>query len=262
MRIIVSGFRGKMGTSCTNMVLNHEDFTLAAVYDPFATEVYLDELPQYGGHHVRVYQDKELLVSEVEADIWIDFSRPEAAYENTKFAIEHRLRPVIGTTGFTADQFDELVMLSKEVGLGGLIAPNFAVGAVLMMEFAAKASKYFPNVEIIELHHDNKLDAPSGTAIKTAELIYKERGDHHQGNPEEMETIAGARGADFHGMKIHSVRLPGLVAHQQVQFGSAGEGLTIRHDSYDRESFMTGVALSCQKVMEIDYLAYGLENFL
>ena len=262
MKIVVSGFKGKMGTACTNMVLREEGFTLAAVYDPFATEKQLDELPQYAGNPVKVFRDKEALVKEVEADVWIDFSRPEAAYANTRFALENGLRPVIGTTGFSSEQLEELTSYSKELGLGGLIAPNFAIGAVLMMEFAAKAAKYFPDVEIMELHHENKLDAPSGTAIKTAELIYEVRGDHQQGHPEEKELIEGARGADYHGMKIHSVRLPGLVAHQQVQFGSAGEGLIIRHDSYDRDSFMSGVALSCRKVMETDRLIYGLENFL
>lgn len=131
-----------------------------------------------------------------------------------------------------------------------------------MMQFAAQAAKYFPDVEIIELHHDNKLDSPSGTAIKTAEMIVEERGARQQGHPQEKESLEGARGADYQGMKIHSVRLPGLVAHQQVQFGSKGEGLTIRHDSYDRSSFMTGVALACNKVMENEELIYGLENLL
>ncbi|MFZ1667130.1 MAG: 4-hydroxy-tetrahydrodipicolinate reductase, partial [Trichococcus flocculiformis] len=178
MKIVVSGFKGKMGTACTNMVLRQEDFTLVAVYDPFATEKQLDELPQYAGNPVRVFRDKATLVKEVEADVWIDFSRPDAAYDNTRFALENGMRPVIGTTGFSTEQLEELTNYSKEVGLGGLIAPNFAIGAVLMMEFAAKAAKYFPDVEIMELHHENKLDAPSGTAIKTAELIYAVRGDH------------------------------------------------------------------------------------
>jgi 4-hydroxy-tetrahydrodipicolinate reductase len=169
---------------------------------------------------------------------------------------------VVGTTGFTEEQIAELTGRSKEKHLGGLIAPNFAIGAVLMMEFAQKAAQYFPDVEIIELHHEHKLDAPSGTAIKTAEMISEVRQEKIQGQPDEVESIPGARGANYQGMRIHSVRLPGLIAHQQVQFGSTGEGLTIRHDSYDRSSFMTGVALACRKVMTLNELIYGLEKLL
>lgn len=146
--------------------------------------------------------------------------------------------------------------------IGAIIAPNFAVGAVLMMQFAQKAAKYFPDVEIIELHHDNKLDAPSGTAVKTAEMMAEVRTEKQQGAVNEEETMKGARGADFEGMRIHSVRLPGLVAHQQVQFGAEGQGLTIRHDSYDRISFMSGVAFSIRKTAELDTLVYGLENLI
>ena len=130
------------------------------------------------------------------------------------------------------------------------------------MEFAQKAAQYFPDVEIIELHHDNKKDAPSGTAIKTAELIKETRQPKQQGAADEVETIPGARGAEFDGMRIHSVRLPGLVAHQEVIFGAKGEGLTIRHDSYDRVSFMGGVNLGIKKVVEIDALVYGLDCLL
>lgn len=131
-----------------------------------------------------------------------------------------------------------------------------------MMQFAQKAAKYFPNVEIIELHHDQKLDAPSGTARKTAEMMAETRKAISQGAEGEEETIPGARGAEFDGMRIHSVRLPGLVAHQEVIFGAKGQGLTIRHDSYHRESFMSGVALSIRKTAELDTLIYGLENIL
>jgi len=143
-----------------------------------------------------------------------------------------------------------------------LIAPNFALGAVLLMQFATQAAKYFPNVEIIELHHDKKKDAPSGTAIKTAELMAEVRESIQQGVADEEELIAGARGADFDGMRIHSVRLPGLVAHQEVIFGNQGEGLTLRHDSYDRSSFMTGVNLGIKEVVKRHELVYGLEHLL
>ena len=163
---------------------------------------------------------------------------------------------------YTEDEIAELIALSEDKKIGGLIAPNFAIGAILLMEFAAKAAKYFPDLEIIELHHDKKKDAPSGTAVKTAELIREVRQSKKQGAPDEVETLKGARGADFDGMRIHSVRLPGLVAHQEVIFGAQGEGLTLRHDSYDRISFMSGVNIGIKAVVKQDKLVYGLEKLL
>ena len=198
----------------------------------------------------------------LEADVWIDFTIPKVAYEHTRFALEHGLAPVVGTTGFTTEEITDLIDLSREKNIGGLIAPNFAIGAVLLMQFAAQAAKYFPNVEIIELHHDKKKDAPSGTAVKTAELISQVRQPQEQGAPDEEESLPGARGANYQGMHIHSVRLPGLVAHQEVIFGSKGEGLTLRHDSYDRVSFMTGVNLGVKEVVKRHELVYGLEHLL
>ncbi|MGX7419243.1 4-hydroxy-tetrahydrodipicolinate reductase [Carnobacterium gallinarum] len=262
IKIIIAGFKGKMGLTATKMVLDRENFELVGVLDPFAVETNLNQFAEFANEDIPVFTKKEEIVKQVAADVWIDFTIPKVAYEHTKYAIEHGIRPVVGTTGFTESQVQELIVESQKRQIGGLIAPNFAIGAILMMQFAQKAAHYFPDVEIMELHHDQKLDAPSGTAVKTAEMIAEVRGHHQQGNPAEKESIPGARGADFEGMKIHSVRLPGLVAHQQVQFGSVGEGLTIRHDSYDRTSFMTGVALGCEKVMELDVLVYGLENLL
>ena len=198
----------------------------------------------------------------LEVDVWIEFTIPKVAYEHTRFALEHGLAPVVGTTGFTTEEITDLIDLSREKNIGGLIAPNFAIGAVLLMQFAAQAAKYFPNVEIIELHHDKKKDAPSGTAVKTAELISQVRQPQEQGAPDEEESLPGARGANYQGMHIHSVRLPGLVAHQEVIFGSQGEGLTLRHDSYDRVSFMTGVNLGVKEVVKRHELVYGLEHLL
>ncbi|MGG5340750.1 4-hydroxy-tetrahydrodipicolinate reductase [Enterococcus sp. AZ192] len=261
IKVLVAGFKGKMGATATKMVLDHDDFELVGVLDPFEEKNHLNELAEYKGIDVPIFKNKKEVVS-VKPDVWIDFTIPAVAYENTRFAIENHISPVVGTTGLTEEQLSELTTLSEELKVGGLIAPNFAVGAVLMMQFAQKAAAYFPDVEIIELHHDNKLDAPSGTALKTAEMMSEVRQKKTQGHQEEKELLAGARGADFDGMKIHSVRLPGLIAHQQVQFGGVGEGLTIRHDSYDRSSFMTGVALGCEKVIHLDKLVYGLENLL
>lgn len=253
IKVIIAGFKGKMGQAAYQMVTADPGLELAGLLDPFTEESEVAGVP--------VFNHKEDLAT-LEADIWVDFTTPKVAYENTRFALESGFAPVVGTTGFTPDQITELTELSRVKGLGGLIAPNFAIGAVLLMQFAAQAAKYFPNVEIIELHHDQKKDAPSGTAIKTAELMAENRKAVHQGAHDEEELMAGARGADFQGMRIHSVRLPGLVAHQEVIFGSQGEGLTLRHDSYDRASFMTGVNVAIKEVVKRHELVYGLEHLL
>lgn len=253
IKVIVAGFKGRMGSTAVDMVKSDEALELAALLDPFAEEKDLDGVP--------VFNDKEDLIG-FDADVWVDFTMPKVAYENTRFAIENSFAPVVGTTGFTEEQIADLIALSSEKSLGGLIAPNFAIGAILLMEFAAKASQYFPDLEIIELHHDKKKDAPSGTAIKTAELIAQSRQSKVQGASDEEELIAGARGAEYDGFRIHSVRLPGLVAHQEVIFGAQGEGLTLRHDSYDRSSFMSGVNLGIKEVVKRDTLVYGLEKLL
>ncbi|WP_423831575.1 4-hydroxy-tetrahydrodipicolinate reductase [Streptococcus equinus] len=253
IKVIVAGFKGRMGSAAVNMVKEDKDLTLAGLLDPFATETEVDGVP--------VFNDKSQVVG-FDADVWVDFTMPSVAYENTRFALENGFAPVVGTTGFSEKEIAELIALSEEKKTGGLIAPNFAIGAILLMEFAAKAAKYFPDVEIIELHHDKKKDAPSGTAVKTAELIREVRQPKKQGAADEVETLKGARGADFDGMRIHSVRLPGLVAHQEVIFGAQGEGLTLRHDSYDRISFMSGVNIGIKAVVKQDKLVYGLEKLL
>ncbi|MGY3777587.1 4-hydroxy-tetrahydrodipicolinate reductase [Isobaculum melis] len=262
IKVIVAGYQGKMGSTATKMVLSHTEFELVAVLDPHAEINALWEDAAFPDVNVPVFKKKEDLVKKVQADVWIDFTIPAVAYEHTRFALEHKIAPVVGTTGFTDAQVTELKAYAKAHKIGGLIAPNFAIGAVLMMQFAQKAAQYLPDVEIIELHHDQKLDAPSGTALKTAEMIAEVRATKKQGNSAEKELLPGARGADYEGMKIHSVRLPGLIAHQQVLFGGTGEGLTIRHDSYDRASFMSGVALGVKKVVALEEFIYGLENLL
>ena len=246
IKVIVAGFKGRMGSTAVDMVKGDDELTLAALLDPFATEKEVDGVP--------VFTDKADLVG-FDADVWVDFTMPAVAYENTHFALENGFAPVVGTTGFTEAQIQDLTALSKDKS-------NFAIGAILLMKFAAEASKYFPDLEIIELHHDKKKDAPSGTAVKTAELIREVREPKRQGAEDEVETLAGARGAEFDGFRIHSVRLPGLVAHQEVIFGAQGEGLTLRHDSYDRISFMGGVNLGIKEVVKRDQLVYGLEHLL
>ena len=213
-------------------------------------------------YKVPIYTEFNQLVNDTKPDVFIDLTNPNSVYNHAKLALQYGVRPVIGTTGFTDAQLEELKTLAEKKGIGAIIAPNFAIGAILMMKFAREAAIYLPDVEIIEMHHDQKLDAPSGTGIKTAQMIAQVREAKLQGHPDEKETHAGARGADYEGMRVHSVRLPGLIAHQQVMFGGEGELLTIRHDSLNRTSFMGGITFSVEKVMELNKLVYGLENLI
>ena len=257
IKVVVAGPRGRMGREAVNMILAVPNFQLVAAVDY-----------KYGGQdlafmsNIPVYENCERCFADLSVDVLVDFTTPTVGKMNAETALKHKVHPVVGTTGFSSAAIDELRDLAEANQTGAIIAPNFAIGAILMMEFAKTAAKYFPDVEIIEYHHDRKLDAPSGTAIKTAELIANERQRKSQGDPDEKEFLAGARGADFDGMKIHSIRLPGLLAHQQVLFGGTGETLSIRHDSLDHSSFMTGVQMAIDKVMKLDTLIYGLENIL
>lgn len=254
-KVIIAGYAGKMGQNAVKMVQDRDDFDLVAVYgqpgQSSATPL---------AYNTKVFDKLDDI--DVDADVWVDFTIPATVFENTKFAIEHNYSPVVGTTGLKDDQITELQVLAANKQLGGLIAPNFGISAVLLMQFAQQAAKYMPDVEIIEMHHDQKLDAPSGTALNTAKLISKVRKPHKQGNPDEKETIPGVRGGTYDGIPIHAVRLPGLVAHEQVMFGSTGEGLTIRQDSFDRVSFMSGVAVAVEKISAEKELFVGLENIL
>ncbi len=262
VKIVIAGPRGRMGKEAVLLVNRMDSFELVAVIDHKNEGKNLSEVDGFSGIEAPIYKNIEQCFQEQAPDVLIDLTTPEFGMYHTKTALQFGVRPVVGTTGFTKADLDELSSLCHEKELGCIIAPNFAVGAVLMMKFSQLAAKYFQDIEIIELHHDQKLDAPSGTAVKTAEMISEVRTTKQQGHPNEKETLAGARGANFDGLHIHSVRLPGLVAHQQVLFGSEGQTLTIRHDSYNRASFMSGVKLAVDTVMKIDTLVYGLENII
>lgn len=263
IKVAIAGARGKMGKEAVKTVCNRDGMTLVAALDYKPVGKRLGDLDSFPDSlDVPIYLNLSTLIEETQPDVLIDLTNPHVVYEHTKEAMLHNVRTVIGTTGFTDEQLEELKQLAESKKVGCIIAPNFAIGAVLMMKFAKEAAKYFPHVEIIELHHDKKLDAPSGTSIKTAQLISEEREKMKQGHPEEKEMLEGARGADFEGMRIHSVRLPGLVAHQEVLFGGNGQMLTIRHDSFNRESFMDGVMYCVETVMSLEKLVYGLENIL
>lgn len=263
IKIVLAGPRGNMGKEIVKLIDSTPNFELVAVIHSNNEFTYLNEILSFYDKEVPVYTDLQICINENPTlQVLVDVTNPEIGKKHLQIAVANGLRGVIGTTGFNEEELSSLRNDAKEKGIGVIIAPNFALGAVLMMKFSKMAAQYFGDVEIMELHHDRKLDAPSGTAIKTAEMITEVRESKKQGHPDEVETIQGARGGDMDGIRIHSVRLPGLVAHQQVMFGSTGQSLTIRHDSFDRVSFMSGVKLSIDTVMNIDELVYGLEHII
>lgn len=251
-----------MGREVVKLLVRDESFEFVRGVSRSQAGKDVGEVIGLGPLGVTFIDSLEAALLEDRPDVLVDFTVPEAVRRHAETALEMGVRPVVGTTGLTEKDITELARLSEERRVGAVIAPNFALGAVLMMMIAARAAKYFPHVEIIEMHHDRKLDAPSGTSLKTAEMIAQNRAEIKQGHPEEKETLDGARGGLRYGFRIHSVRLPGLVAHQEVIFGGPGQTLTLRHDSINRESFMPGVKLAIQKVMELDRLVYGLEHLL
>lgn len=236
--VIVNGAHGKMGQITVATIKAQSAYELVAATGP------TDNL-------ATVIQEKK-------ATIVIDFSTAAVGFEIAKTIIENNAHPVIGTSGFLPEQVVELTTMSANKKLGGLIAPNFSIGAVLMMQYAALASKYFERAEVIEMHHDQKADAPSGTAIKTAEMLQPKQTSELS----ETETIDHVRGGRHNHIPVHSIRLPGLLAHQEILLGNPGEILTFRHDMLDRKACMAGVLLACDKVLNLNKLVYGLEQLI
>ena len=241
IRVIVNGATGKMGEQACITMENHPDFSLVGCLGR------ADDLAQ--------------VIADKKAQIVIDLTRADCVFENSLTIIKSGAHPVIGSSGLLEEQIKTLTDYCATHRLGGLIVPNFSIGAVLMMRFAAQAAALLPEVEIIEAHHQQKLDAPSGTALKTAEMIQQARTQTRNALTLK-ELIPGARGGEHHDVPIHSLRLPGVLAQQQVVFGNTGETLTITHNSIDRASFMPGVILACQHVLQLDSLCYGLEHVL
>ena len=259
--VIVNGACGRMGQAVLKAVQEADGLDLVGAVDikGGADTGSLVGLPANG---ILVETDLEALLARKKPEVMVDFTRPDVVFGNVMTALAHKTSPVVGTTGLSDEQKAEIAKAAEANDTPAFIAPNFAIGAVLLMVMSRQAAKYMPDVEIIELHHDKKLDAPSGTAIQTAAMIAEVRKAHKQGNPDEFEKLEGARGADYEGMHIHSVRLPGYVAHQEVIFGGLGQTLTIRHDSMNRESFMPGVVLAAKKVRSLKGLTVGLDKLL
>jgi 4-hydroxy-tetrahydrodipicolinate reductase len=261
VKVLVNGACGRMGQAVLKAVQEDSELQLVGAVD-LQGGMDAGELVGLPAAGVVVETDLVKAFAAHHPEVMIDFTRPDVVFENVKKALNAGVSPVVGTTGLSETQKKEIAALSEQTGTPAFIAPNFAIGAVLLMIMCRQAAKYMPDVEIIELHHDKKLDAPSGTAIQTAAMIAEVRKAHRQGNPDEKEKLQGARGADYEGMHIHSVRLPGYVAHQEVIFGGLGQTLTIRHDSMNRESFMPGVVLAAKKVRGLNGLTVGLDKLL
>jgi 4-hydroxy-tetrahydrodipicolinate reductase len=262
IKIVVAGPRGKMGSETLRLIERVDHFDLVAVIDTKNEGKSVKDIVDLPNIDAPIHNNISTCFQQTSPHVLIDFTNFESGKKNMIEAIKHGVRPVVGTSGFSESDLDELSKLASNQKMGAIIAPNFALGAVLMMKFAQMAAKHFQDVEIIEQHHDRKLDAPSGTGIKTAELISKVRAPKQQGHPDEKELVAGSRGGDIDGIRVHSIRLPGLIAHQEVLFGGEGEVLKLRHDSMNRTSFMSGVKVAVETVMKIDTLVYGLENIL
>jgi 4-hydroxy-tetrahydrodipicolinate reductase len=242
MRVGVLGAKGKVGATMVQAVEAAEDLTFTAGVDA---------------------GDALTTLTDSQTEVVIDFTHPDVVMDNLKFVIDNGINAVVGTTGFTDERLNQVKSwLADKSDVAVLIAPNFAIGAVLSMHFAKQAARFFESAEVIELHHPQKADAPSGTAARTAKLIAEARKDLPP-NPDATSTgLEGARGADVDGIPVHSVRLAGLVAHQEVLFGTHGETLTIRHDSLDRTSFVPGVLLAVRRVHERPGLTVGIEPLL
>lgn len=259
LKVGVIGAMGNMGKLVIKAVCNADDVELVCAVDT-------NQIDTMVCPDVRINGNLVSAIEMTKPDVMVDFTQPKFVYENALTCMEHGVRPVIGTTGLSDEQIATLEEMSKAKGLGCLIAPNFSTGAILMMKFAQQAAMYFDNAEIIELHHNQKKDAPSGTAIKTALMMSEAKnssGSFETGNIEEIETIEGARGAkSYSDIRIHSVRMPGYIASQEVIFGSSGQIFKIRHDTMDRECYMAGVLLAIRHVGQHNDFVYGLEKIM
>jgi 4-hydroxy-tetrahydrodipicolinate reductase len=263
IRILVAGAAGKMGREVVKAVAGADDCRLVAAVDPAYAAARPREdagvVAGCGPLDVVVEPDLSEALQRARPDVVVDFTRPDVVMTNLRVVLAAGVACVVGTTGLGAADVEELRSLSAANGAPCFIAPNFAIGAVLMMLFAEKAARFMPDVEIIELHHNQKLDAPSGTAVRTAERVAAARSGQTIDRTEKV-TLEGARGGDFEGVKVHSVRLPGYVASQEVIFGGPGQTLVIRHDTLDRSCFMPGVLFAVRKVRETQGVTVGLEN--
>lgn len=263
IKIGVVGALGKMGKEVVKAVINADDTELVMAVDILGAGTDAGLVATGKECNVKIETDLELAIETKKPDVIIDFTQPSGIYDHVCTYMQHQVKSVIGTTGLKEDQIEKLKQMSKEKNTGCLIAPNFSTGAVLLMMFAKQAAKYFNNAEIIELHHNQKKDAPSGTAIKTAELMAEANSNFTFGNCPETELITGSRGgtadANIH---IHSVRMPGYIASQEVIFGASGQIFKMAHHTMERSCYMAGVLLAVRYVFDKNEFIYGLDNIM
>ncbi len=266
IKVLVSGAAGRMGREVVKAVVNDPETQLVGAVDRHLVGRDAGELAGVEAQNVALQDDLATALKASGAEVAVDFSTPQAVKVNIRTMLDCGVSPVVGTTGLKQDDLDEIAGWAEQAKIPVFIAPNFAIGAVLMMRFAAECSKIFDSAEIIEYHHDKKLDAPSGTAFKTAQMMREARGGafaHVGGDSEEEGSFAPhSRGGDAGGIAIHSVRLAGYLAHQEVIFGMAGQTLSIRHDTITRECYMPGVLRAVKAVRSLEGLTYGLEKIL
>ena len=271
--VLVSGELGKMGSEVVNSVLNSSDCELVAAIDTNKKNngENISQLLNLKKSDVLVSNDLEGSLCSISQDyrnekikpVLVDFTHPDSVYENTRSAIAYGISPVVGTTGLTPSQINDLAIFAQKANIGCAIIPNFSVGMVLLQQAASVAAKFYDNIELIEMHHNQKADSPSGTCIKTAEMIEEYPKKYNQSLVKETESLKGVRGGvRDSGLNIHSIRLPGLLAHQVVIMGSPGETYTIKHDTIDRKAYMPGVLQAIRKIGKFDSLIYGLEKLI
>ncbi len=267
--VAIAGAAGRMGREVVRAVLEADGLRLAATVDKHEIGTDAGTLAGCGAAGVTIEGDLDAAIARTHPDVLVDFTLPDGVLGNLRIALAHGVSPVVGTTGLSAENLAEIDRIAREKGIGAFVAPNFAIGAVLLMQFSVQAAKYLPDVEIIELHHEKKVDSPSGTALLTAQRIGQARRVADvtpcplpEGLVEKSPGARGARDEVTGDVPIHSVRLPGFVAHQEVIFGGIGQILTLRHDSLDRRSFMPGVLLAVRKVHALNGLVVGLEHLL
>ncbi|MCT0231534.1 4-hydroxy-tetrahydrodipicolinate reductase [Synechococcus sp. CS-1324] len=271
--VVVAGALGRMGAEVVKAVVAAPDCALVGAIDTTAEKQGADVGLELGLGELEVAisadlegtlcQASQAVRSQPHGAVLVDFTHPKVVYEHTRAAIAYGVHPVIGTTGLSPSQLADLAAFAEKAGIGGAVIPNFSVGMVLLQQAAAAAARFYDFAELTELHHNRKADAPSGTCIKTAELIEELGKTFNAPQVEEHESLAGCRGGlRSSGLRLHSVRLPGLVAHQEVMFGGPGETYTLRHDTIERSAYMPGVLLTVRRVRQLQSLVYGLERLL
>ena len=271
--VLVSGALGRMGSEVVNSVLNSSDCELVAAIDINKQNngKNISQLLNLKSSEVFVSNDLEGSLCSISQDyrnqnikpVLVDFTHPDSVFDNTRSAIAYGISPIIGTTGLSSSQINDLSIFAQKAEVGCAIIPNFSVGMVLLQQAASVAAKFYDNIELIEMHHNQKADSPSGTCIKTAEMIEEYPKQYNQVLVNESESLKGVRGGVREsGLNIHSIRLPGLLAHQVVIMGSPGETYTIRHDTIDRKAYMPGVLQAIRKIGSFKSLVYGLERLI